>query len=174
MAIAHLSFRFSPFQLIFISDTVLWETQIYVTRAKIRRRLPSIKGAHFTPEGWRNIIDKFYAHTGRQYTKAHFKNQWNTMKSEYMTFNELMHRETGIRIDPITNTIDAPVELWERKIKEHEKYRKFRGRDVSIFQHEYHNLFSGILAIGFILRCPIRFSQVSGTETSYGQEGFND
>ncbi|KAL2479965.1 L10-interacting MYB domain-containing protein [Abeliophyllum distichum] len=114
-------------------------------------------GTHFTPEGWRNIIDKFYAHTRRKYTKAQFKNQWDTVKSEYVTFNELMHRETLIEINPITNTIDAPAEWWDHKIK-----------------HEFHNLFTRILATGFISRCPIQFSQTSGTETGNGQEGLND
>ncbi|KAL2500282.1 uncharacterized protein Fot_34130 [Forsythia ovata] len=96
------------------------------------------------------------------------------MKSEYVTFNELMHRETGIGIDQVTNTIDAPAEWWDCKIKEHDKYMKFRGRDVSIFHNDYHNLFSRILATGFISRYPTRFSQASGTETGYGQEGLND
>ncbi|KAL2479960.1 Myb DNA-bind 3 domain-containing protein [Abeliophyllum distichum] len=114
-------------------------------------------GTNFTPKGWRNIIDKFYAHTRRKYTKAQFKNQWDTVKSEYVTFNELMHRETGIKINPITNTIDVLAEWWDHKIK-----------------HEYHNLFTRILATSFISRCPIQFSQTSGTETCYGQEGLND
>ncbi|KAL2538255.1 Uncharacterized protein Fot_19646 [Forsythia ovata] len=59
-------------------------------------------------------------------------------------------------------------------MNEHEKYRKFRGRDVSIFYHEYHNLFRGILATDFISCCPTQFSQASGTETGYGQEVLND
>ncbi|KAL2500845.1 uncharacterized protein Fot_34693 [Forsythia ovata] len=89
--------------------------------------------------------------------KAQFKNQWDTMKSEYVTFNELMHTEIGIGINPVTNTIDAPAEWWDRKIK-----------------NDYHNLFSGILATDFISCCPTRFSQASGTETGYGQEGLNE
>ncbi|KAL2550507.1 hypothetical protein Fot_12037 [Forsythia ovata] len=67
-----------------------------------------------------------------------------------------MHKETWIGIDPITNNIDAPAEWWDCKIK-----------------HNYHNLFSEILATCFVSRCPTRFSQASGTETWYGQEGLN-
>ncbi|KAL2531222.1 Myb DNA-bind 3 domain-containing protein [Abeliophyllum distichum] len=74
-------------------------------------------GSHFTPEGWKNIVEGFYSITGRQYSKAQFKNQWDTMKAEFVIFNELMNRETGIGIDPVTNTIDVPSEWWDRKIK---------------------------------------------------------
>ncbi|KAL2462325.1 L10-interacting MYB domain-containing protein-like [Abeliophyllum distichum] len=74
-------------------------------------------GSHFTPEGWKNIVEGFYSITGRQYSKAQFKNQWDTMKAEFVIFNELMNRETDIGIDPVTNTIDAPSEWWDRKIK---------------------------------------------------------
>ncbi|KAL2508700.1 hypothetical protein Fot_32347 [Forsythia ovata] len=54
------------------------------------------------------------------------------------------------------------------------KSTEISSRDVSIFQHYYHNLVSGILATGFIARCSSRFSEASGTETGFGQEGVND
>ncbi|KAL2465324.1 Myb DNA-bind 3 domain-containing protein [Abeliophyllum distichum] len=38
-------------------------------------------GSHFTPEGWKNIVEGFYSITGHQYSKAQFKNQWDTMKA---------------------------------------------------------------------------------------------
>ncbi|KAL2525426.1 L10-interacting MYB domain-containing protein [Abeliophyllum distichum] len=132
-------------------------------------------GSHFTPEGWKNIVEGFYSITGRQYSKAQFKNQWDTMKAEFVVFNELMHRETGIGIDPVTNTIDAPSEWWARKIKEHDKYRKFRGRDVSLFQHHYPTLFEGISTTGAHLRTPSTVSQVGANSSARSQaEDYQD
>ncbi|KAL2498177.1 L10-interacting MYB domain-containing protein [Abeliophyllum distichum] len=132
-------------------------------------------GSHFTPEGWKNIVEGFYSITGRQYSKAQFKNQWDTMKAEFVIFNELMNRETGIGIDPVTNTIDAPSEWWDRKIKEHDKYRKFRGRDVSLFQHHYPTLFEGISATGAHLRTPSTVSQVGANSSARSQaEDYQD
>ncbi|KAL2531711.1 Uncharacterized protein Adt_05062 [Abeliophyllum distichum] len=78
-------------------------------------------------------------------------------------------------IDPVTNTIDAPSEWWDRKIKEHDKYRKFRGRDVSLFQHHYPTLFEGISATGAHLRTPSTVSQVGANSSAPSQaEDYQD
>ncbi|KAL2506040.1 L10-interacting MYB domain-containing protein [Abeliophyllum distichum] len=109
-------------------------------------------GSHFTPEGWKNIVEGFYSITGRQYSKAQFKNQWDTMKAEFVIFNELMNRETGAR-----------------------QYRKFRGRDVSLFQHHYPTLFEGISATGAHLRTPSTVSQVGANSSAPSQaEDYQD
>ncbi|KAL2465325.1 Uncharacterized protein Adt_41176 [Abeliophyllum distichum] len=110
-----------------------------------------------------------------------------------------MNRETGIGIDPVTNTIDAPSEWWDRKIKfvdvlklhsllqltcyclllqcnrSYDKYRKFRGRDVSLFQHHYPTLFEGISATGAHLRTPSTVSQVGANSSAPSQaEDYQD
>ncbi|KAL2484656.1 L10-interacting MYB domain-containing protein [Abeliophyllum distichum] len=117
-------------------------------------------GSHFTSQGWKNIVEGFYSITGRQYTKAQFKNQWDTMKAEFVIFNELVNRETGIGIDPVTNTIDAPSEWWDRKIK--------RSRCLP-------TLFEGISATGAHLRTPSTVSQVGANSSAPSQaEDYQD
>ncbi|KAL2469469.1 Myb DNA-bind 3 domain-containing protein [Abeliophyllum distichum] len=61
-------------------------------------------------------------------------------------------RETGIGIDPVTNTIDTPSEWWDRKIK-----------------HHYPTLFEGISATGAHLRTPSTVSQVGANSSARSQ-----
>ncbi|KAL2468820.1 Uncharacterized protein Fot_50396 [Forsythia ovata] len=59
--------------------------------------------------------------------------------------------------------------------QEHNKYHKFRGRDVSLFQNHYPTLFKGISATGVNLRTPSTVSQAGANSLAPSQaDDFQD
>ncbi|KAG8379345.1 hypothetical protein BUALT_Bualt07G0078700 [Buddleja alternifolia] len=103
--------------------------------------------SHFNRNGWNNLLKRFIEMTGRNYAYKQFRNHLDSMKKDWILFKKLMHQVTGIGWDPISNTIDACDEWWDRKLK----------------------LFSDVATMGERARAP---SQRSGNELDSGEEMF--
>ncbi|XP_060189259.1 uncharacterized protein LOC132618217 [Lycium barbarum] len=80
--------------------------------------------------------------------KKQMKNHWDNMKKDWILFKKLMRGETGLGWDATKNTIMADDDWWERKIKEDDRYNKFRKIDLSLIWYRYNALFSDIVATG--------------------------
>ncbi|KAK3221512.1 hypothetical protein Dsin_008537 [Dipteronia sinensis] len=72
---------------------------------------------HFNKVGWKSIINKFAAMTGRNYTYKQFKNKWDSLKKDWQIWTNLTGKETGLGWDPIKQTIDASDEWCTKKLK---------------------------------------------------------
>ena len=71
----------------------------------------------FNTAGWKNLIQKFEAKSGKKLTKTQLKNKWDNMKKEYTWFMELKNAATGLGWDDAKQTVDASKEWWDEHIQ---------------------------------------------------------
>jgi hypothetical protein len=74
-------------------------------------------GTHFNKTGWKNVIDKLNAKTGKQYYYKQLKNMWDNLKKEWNIWKRLIGKEIGLGWDPMKKIIDAPNDWWEKNCK---------------------------------------------------------
>ncbi|XP_059281445.1 L10-interacting MYB domain-containing protein-like [Lycium ferocissimum] len=128
---------------------------------------------HLNRDGWNNVVEEFNKDTGRNYDKKQMKNHWANMKKDWILFKKLMRGETGLGWDATKNTIMADDDWWEQKIKEDDRYNKFRKIDLSLMWYRYDALFSDIVATGERARTANQ-EQMSGIGVDLDEEGIND
>ncbi|KAK2638889.1 hypothetical protein Ddye_026684 [Dipteronia dyeriana] len=71
---------------------------------------------HFTKVGWDNLVKNFYKTTRKEYNKVQLKNRWDTLKSNWKLWRDLVGKETGLGWNAKLKTIDASEEWWHRKL----------------------------------------------------------
>ncbi|KAI3782588.1 hypothetical protein L2E82_12639 [Cichorium intybus] len=118
-------------------------------------------GSHFNKVGWSNIEKKIKEKTGKSFDRKQLKNKWDTMKKEWKLYDRLMRAESGIGWDPVRNTIDAPDEWWDEKIKGDKELAKFRDMNLYIYRKYYDPLFRDSVAVGDKTRAPSEFQNDS-------------
>ncbi|XP_047053126.1 L10-interacting MYB domain-containing protein-like isoform X2 [Lolium rigidum] len=69
------------------------------------------------PIGWKNLVEKFEARTGKNLTRTQLKNKWDSMKKEYTWFMELKIAATGLGWDDAKQTVDASKEWWDEHLQ---------------------------------------------------------
>ncbi|KAK2633773.1 hypothetical protein Ddye_028565 [Dipteronia dyeriana] len=74
-------------------------------------------GTHFTKVGWDNLVKNFNKTTGNEYNKVQLKNRWDTLKSDWKLWRDLIGKETGLGWNAKLKTIDALEEWWHRKLQ---------------------------------------------------------
>ena len=72
---------------------------------------------HLSKKGWKNVLEKWEARTGKKYPKDKFKNKWDAIKNEYTWFMELKNEATGLGWDDAKRTVDCSKEWWDEHIK---------------------------------------------------------
>ncbi|XP_012846397.1 PREDICTED: uncharacterized protein LOC105966383 [Erythranthe guttata] len=115
--------------------------------------------SHFNSSGWKILVRRFNEVTGKNYVYKQLRNHWDSMKKDWILFKKLMHQETGIGWDPLTNSIEASDEWWARKLRENGDYNKFRNKDLSLIWFRYDKLFSDVAATGERARAPNQRTQ---------------
>ncbi|KAI3763791.1 hypothetical protein L2E82_13788 [Cichorium intybus] len=118
-------------------------------------------GSHFNKVGWSNIEKKIKEKTGKSFDKKQLKNKWDNMKKDWKLYDRLMRSESGIGWDSVRNTIDAPNEWWDEKIKGDKDLAKFRNTNLYIYQKYYEPLFRDSVAVGDKTRAPSEFQNDS-------------
>ncbi|KAK3230880.1 hypothetical protein Dsin_002761 [Dipteronia sinensis] len=73
-------------------------------------------GTHFTKVGWDNLVKNFNTATGKEYNKVQLKNRWDTLKSDWKLWRDLVGKETGLVWNAKLKTIDAFEEWWHMKL----------------------------------------------------------
>ena len=76
-------------------------------------------GVYFTTDGWKALVASFNQATGKSYEKKQLKNKFECLRKEWLTWDTLFSKETGLGRDPETKTVVAPAEWWARKIQVH-------------------------------------------------------
>ncbi|KAM0856059.1 hypothetical protein ACQ4PT_049365 [Festuca glaucescens] len=69
------------------------------------------------PIGWKNLVEKFEARTGKKLTNTQLENKWDSMKKEYTWFMELKIAATGLGWDDAKQTVDASKEWWDEHLQ---------------------------------------------------------
>ena len=100
-------------------DKAAWDRE--TTEVLIKECLEQIikkarNNASFKKKGWKEIEAGFNAKTGKKYDNKQLRNRLDTLKREWSKW-EALCKETGVGWDPKTNTVVAPNEWWEKKIK---------------------------------------------------------
>lgn len=75
-------------------------------------------GGRITKEGWRNIVESFYAKTGVRYDKKQFKNHFDSTRKLWKVWVKLTE-DSSMKWDPETNKLGASEEDWLNFIKVH-------------------------------------------------------
>ncbi|KAH7670508.1 Myb/SANT-like domain-containing protein, partial [Dioscorea alata] len=108
---------------------------------------------HFTKEGWKNIVAKFFSRTGVSYNYKQLKNKWDMMKKEFSIWAKLVEHQTGLGWDPVKRTVLASDDWWERKRQENPEYLKWRNEGPK-FLDMMEICFKDVVAIGYMALVP--------------------
>ncbi|PWA64486.1 myb/SANT-like domain-containing protein [Artemisia annua] len=106
---------------------------------------PSCKAAY------KSFKNKMREKTGKDWKYKQLKNHWDNMKKDWKLYDRLTRLESGIRWDPVRNTIDASPEWWDEKIKADENLEKFRGQNLEMYKLYYEPLFRDTGIVGDIM-----------------------
>ncbi|XP_062074957.1 L10-interacting MYB domain-containing protein-like [Humulus lupulus] len=87
-------------------------------------------GSHLSKLGWKIIIEKFNLATKRNYDRKQMKNHWDNVKKEWQLWDSLLRGETGLGWDIQRQTVDAPDEWWDAKLRKYLDAAKFRVRGL--------------------------------------------
>ncbi|KAL2893661.1 hypothetical protein RDABS01_009570 [Bienertia sinuspersici] len=99
---------------------------------------------------WKEIQLDVERRIGRAFNNSdNYKHKYDTMRRDYCLWKALKNSETGLGWDPVSRKIDASNEWWQRKIKEHPEYKKFRNKGVtSTLEDHWTKLFRDSVATG--------------------------
>ncbi|XP_039146826.1 L10-interacting MYB domain-containing protein-like [Dioscorea cayenensis subsp. rotundata] len=108
---------------------------------------------HFTKEGWKNIVAKFYLRTGVSYNYKQLKNKWDILKKEFSMWAKLVeHHEpsdgTLLRGQPWQAMIGG-----KRKKQENPEVLKWRNEGPK-FLDMMEICFKDVLATGYMALVP--------------------
>lgn len=73
-------------------------------------------GTHFTKEGWRNIMESFYANTGLNYGRLQLKNHWDSTKDQWKIWCKLICT-SYMKWDPSNQKFEATEEDWTKYLR---------------------------------------------------------
>ncbi|KAK4606070.1 hypothetical protein RGQ29_000372 [Quercus rubra] len=97
------------------------------------------KCASFSPEGWNNLVSKFYNIIGKNYNKDQLKNSVEKLKGH----------DIDLGWDAVKGTIDASDDWWDMKLKEVPKTSKFQEKGLKNLQ-QLDRVFRDVAVIGVI------------------------
>ncbi|XP_057416756.1 uncharacterized protein LOC130711239 [Lotus japonicus] len=104
-------------------------------------------GTTLTKNGWIVVKTEFNKATNRNYEKIQFRNKWDNLRKEWLAWDKLFSKETGLGWDEEKKTLAAPDEWWEKKIMENKQYAKYRYKGLA-YANELTILFKDVVATG--------------------------
>ncbi|KAG6466114.1 hypothetical protein ZIOFF_076065 [Zingiber officinale] len=113
----------------------------------------------FTNTVWEEINKKLYQVTNKNYGVERLKGKWNRLRTRQRLFAALL-AHTGVTMDPDTNKVNAPGEVWaEFYLKNEKEYKSIRKEGCDHF-HILSEIFGGTTATGDMHRA---FTQLPPT-----------
>ncbi|PIN10588.1 hypothetical protein CDL12_16817 [Handroanthus impetiginosus] len=86
-------------------------------------------GTHFTPKGWRNILDSFNSITGLKYDRIQLKNHWDMTKKHWKVWRKLISSEL-LKWDPDARTFGASEQEWDKYLQTNPDAAQFRSKEL--------------------------------------------
>ncbi|GLT87390.1 hypothetical protein SLE2022_054760 [Rubroshorea leprosula] len=101
----------------------------------------------FNRLGWTNVEKKFNERTNKHYLYKQLRNRWDALKSDWVLWNQLLKRETGLGWNHEKGTIDATPQRWAELKAENKEYGKFEhhGLENTV---ELQQMFDKIIVTG--------------------------
>lgn len=90
------------------------ERFIYIMEAEVNKG--NRTSTTFSKPAWRAIEETLNTQTKRNYTYTQLRNKFNQLRTRQKDFANLM-KETGVRWNPVTDSVSATDEVWERLYK---------------------------------------------------------
>ncbi|XP_057432803.1 L10-interacting MYB domain-containing protein-like [Lotus japonicus] len=106
-----------------------------------KRGKPGIK---FKSEKWEDIREEFERQTNKSYTQKQLKSKMYNLRTDLVTWKQLVGKETYLTMNNQTGTIEADAAWWDAKIRENAKYGKFRHRGLK-FLNDLEFIFGEIV-----------------------------
>ncbi|XP_020220250.1 L10-interacting MYB domain-containing protein isoform X2 [Cajanus cajan] len=103
-------------------------------------------GTHFTKEGWKNIMDSFYAITGLNYGRLQLKNHWDSTKEQWKIWCKLIGT-SYMKWDPSNKKFEASEEGWINYLQENPEAAQFRFKELQ-FTDILETIFNGTTVTG--------------------------
>ncbi|KAK9267824.1 hypothetical protein L1049_010260 [Liquidambar formosana] len=104
-------------------------------------------GTTFSRQGWKNLVANFNAATGRDYDRKQLKNRLDTVRKDWVLWEFLLGKETGLGWDSERQTVAADDEWWEKKIQMNPEVAKFRIKGLD-HCHKLDEIYRPVTATG--------------------------
>ncbi|XP_054778067.1 L10-interacting MYB domain-containing protein-like [Prosopis cineraria] len=101
-------------------EKALWtteETELFIKLALQQVRKNERKGSTLSKKGREALMQQFNGLSSRSYDKKQLKNKWDNLRKDWNIWDKLLNKETGLGWDSEKNTVSAPEEWWNQKIK---------------------------------------------------------
>ncbi|ESW35504.1 hypothetical protein PHAVU_001G240000 [Phaseolus vulgaris] len=98
-------------------------------------------GTHFTKEGWKNIMESFYAKTGLNYGRLQLKNHWDSTKEQWKIWCKLIGT-SYMKWDSYKLKFEASEEDWSNYLEENPEASQFRVKGLQ-FTEILEAIFNG-------------------------------
>ncbi|KAG6527885.1 hypothetical protein ZIOFF_010019 [Zingiber officinale] len=117
----------------------------------------------FTNTVWEEINKELYQVTNKNYGVERLKGKWNRLRTRQRLFAALL-AHTGVTMDPDTNKVNAPEEVWaEFYLKNKKEYKSIRKEGCDHF-HILSEVFSLTIATGDIHKASTQLPPTSDEE----------
>ncbi|XP_042387990.1 uncharacterized protein LOC121980089 [Zingiber officinale] len=117
----------------------------------------------FTNTVWEEINKELYQVTNKNYGVERLKGKWNRLRTRQRLFAALL-AHTGVTMDPDTNKVNAPEEVWaEFYLKNKKEYKSIRKEGCDHF-HILSEIFGGTTATGDMHRASTQLPPTSDEE----------
>ncbi|KAG2406278.1 L10-interacting MYB domain-containing protein [Vigna angularis] len=103
-------------------------------------------GTHFTKEGWKNIMETFYAKTDLNYGRLQLKNHWDSTKEQWKIWCKLIGTNY-MKWDPSNLRFEASEEDWNNYLQENPEASQFRLKELQ-FTDMLEAIFNGTTVTG--------------------------
>ncbi|XP_024033457.1 L10-interacting MYB domain-containing protein-like [Citrus clementina] len=106
-------------------------------------------GTHLTSHGYENLIKEFIKETGLDYNRTQMKNKWDSLRTDWKLWKNLIGKETGLGWNHMLRTVDASEEWWEKKIKENMQFNRFQKNGIDLeLEKKLYLMFMNTVATG--------------------------
>ncbi|RWW76387.1 hypothetical protein BHE74_00015527 [Ensete ventricosum] len=106
------------------------ERFIYIMEAEVNKG--NRTSTTFSKPAWRAIEETLNGQTKRNYTYTQLRNKFNQLRTRQKDFANLI-KETGVRWNPVTGSVSATDEVWERLYKVYKSAKRFRKKGCPLF-----------------------------------------
>ncbi|XP_057432808.1 L10-interacting MYB domain-containing protein-like [Lotus japonicus] len=120
-------------------------------------------GITFKSKKWEDIREKFERRTNKSYTQKQLKSKMYNLRTEFVTWKQLVGGETYFTMNNQTGTIEADAAWWDAKIRENAKYGKFRHEGPK-FLNELESIFGETVETSQDELTPVRSVSIETSE----------